>query len=123
MRVARSILMVVIVAALSAYSVDCSLAATPEEAMRCCDTMSCSSHGHHHSNDCCKTMPSTHSPFVQSLSSSSSMDNEHVTLVLGAFLPAGGSFQDLDFSAQTLLVARSHAPPILQSTVIAPLRI
>src|SRR5262245_7307054 len=121
MRVARPILMVVITVALSAYSIDCSLAATPEEAMRCCDTMSCSSHGHHHSNDCCKTMPSTHSPFVQSLSAS--VHNEHQSLLLDAFLPAGGSAQDLDFSAQTLLVARSHAPPILQSTVIAPLRI
>ena len=121
MRVARSSLMVVIAVALSTYSVDCSLAATPEAAMRCCDTMSCPSHGHHHSNDCCKTMPPTHSPFVQSLSSS--VPNDHVSLVLGAFLPAEGSVQGLDFSAQTLLVARSHAPPILQSTVIAPLRI
>jgi len=119
MLLGRSILTVVMAIALGAYAVDCSVAATAEEAMRCCDTMSCSSHGHHHSEDCCKTMPSTHSPFVQS----PSLHNGHVSLELCGVASFVSNSHQLDFSVQSLVTARSHAPPIPQSAVISPLRI
>lgn len=119
MRIGRSILMVVIAVALAAYGFDCSAAATPDEAMRCCEAMPCSSHGHHHNQDCCKTMPSTHSPFVQSLS----MHSSHTALELCGLVMVASISHSVDFSAQTLVGARSHAPPISQSTVISPLRI
>jgi len=40
-------------------------ATTPEQAMQCCNSMPCSSHGHEHSQDCCKTTQAMHRPFVQ----------------------------------------------------------
>jgi len=119
MRIGRPILMVAMGAALAAYGYDCSIATTADEAMRCCDRMSCSSHGHHHAADCCKTMPSTYSPFLQS----SPLPNGHVSLELCGLVSFVGNPHQLDFSVQTLVVARSHAPPILQSAVISPLRI
>jgi len=118
MRNAKAILMVVVVLALAAYGFDCPVTSTSDEAMECCDTMACSSHGHQHSEDCCKTMPSAHSPFVQP----SSLHTAHVSFAIFAFLPVVNP-QGVDFSTQNVLAAYSHAPPILQSTVNAPLRI
>jgi hypothetical protein len=119
MTFARSALMVVVAVALAAYGFDCPVTTTSDEAMQCCDTMACASHGHEHSEDCCKTMPSSHSPFVQTNSSHTA----HVSFVLFAVLPVVSNSQGLDFSAHTLLTAHSHAPPISQSAVNAPLRI
>src|SRR5215831_2831625 len=38
---------------------DCLATATPEQAMRCCNTLGCHSHRHqgHHSQNCCNTAP------------------------------------------------------------------
>jgi hypothetical protein len=65
MRFAKLALTLVTLAALAAYGSDCLVTSTPDEAMQCCHRMPCSSHGHQHSHDCCKTMPSMHAPFVK----------------------------------------------------------
>jgi hypothetical protein len=44
-------------------AVDCEAATTPEQAMQCCKSMHCSSHGRH-GQECCKTMPTMPAPFV-----------------------------------------------------------
>ena len=118
MAFARSVLMVVMAVALAAYGFDCLVTSTSDEAMQCCDTMACSSPGHQHSDDCCKTMPSAHSPFVQTHFS----HNTDVPFAHFAFLPVVNS-QGVEFSAQAVPATYSHAPPISQSAVEAPLRI
>ena len=114
----RSALMVVMAVALAAYGFDCPVTSTADEAMQCCDTMGCSSPGHQHSDDCCKTMPTAHSPFMQAHSTHTA----HVLFSFLAFLPASTS-QGLDFLTQSFVAAHSHAPPISQSAIHAPLRI
>lgn len=118
MVLARSALMVVMAAALAAYGFDCPVASSSDEAMQCCDTMACSSPGHEHSDDCCKTMPTAHAPFVQTHSPHATQ----IAFALFAILPAD-SCQGLDFSGQIAVTAHSHAPPISQSAIHAPLRI
>jgi hypothetical protein len=117
MRIARPILMVVVVLALAAYGFDCPATSTPDAAMQCCDTMPCS-HGNGHGEDCCKSMQSTHSPFVQA-----SAPHSHVSLVLFAVLPIVSNSHSLDLSTQATLNAHSHPPPLSQSAVISPLRV
>jgi hypothetical protein len=118
MKFARSTLMVVIAMALACYGFDCPVTSTSDEEMQCCDTMACSSPGHQHSDDCCKTMPSTHSPFVKTYSS----QNTHVAVVLFAVLPVPNG-QALDFFSQSVLTRRSNAPPVSAAPTQAPLRI
>jgi hypothetical protein len=60
----------VVASALMAYAFDCSAMMTHEQAVECCRSMACSSQGHA-SEDCCKTMPAMHAPFVQPSSTSS----------------------------------------------------
>jgi hypothetical protein len=91
---------------------------TPDEAMKCCDTMACSSQGHEHSQDCCKTMPSMHAPFVQPASA----HGVSFFAVFLAVLPGTSAAQSFDFSAQ-FFAAHSHAPPIPHAAASAPLRI
>src|SRR5437762_11082969 len=64
MRLGRPILVAFVATALAAYVLDCSGTTTPAEAMKCCQSMPCSSSGH--SQECCETMPQMHAPFVQS---------------------------------------------------------
>jgi hypothetical protein len=52
-----------VLTALAAYVVDCSGITTPEEAMQCCQALSCSSSGH--SQECCEAMPQMRAPFTQ----------------------------------------------------------
>jgi hypothetical protein len=118
MTFARSALMVVIAMALASYGFDCPVTSSSDEAMQCCDTMACSAQGHQHSDDCCKTMPSTHSPFVKTYSS----QNTHVAFVLFAVLPVLNG-QALDFSSQSVLTASANAPPVSQGLTQTPLRI
>jgi len=61
---AKPILLALLVVTLAAYAFDCGAATNPEQAMQCCNSMPCSSGGHH-GQDCCKTMPAMHAPFVQ----------------------------------------------------------
>ena len=59
MRLAQHLSSVVLTVALVAYAFDCAPMATAEQAMECCKSMRCMSH-HHHGEDCCKTMPTSH---------------------------------------------------------------
>jgi hypothetical protein len=54
---AKPILLALLVVALPAYAFDCGASTNPERAMQCCNSMRCSSQGHEHSQDCCKTVP------------------------------------------------------------------
>src|SRR2546429_6054904 len=64
----RPILLAVMTVAFATYAFDCLAMSTPAAATQCCDSMPCSSHGHKHSQECCKSMPSMHAPFVQTAS-------------------------------------------------------
>src|ERR1700680_4824937 len=117
MRFARSILVALLAVALAAYAVDCSAMATPEQAMQCCKSMPCSSHGHR-GQDCCKTMPAVHSPFVLP----SSVHGVSFSPVLLAALPASVETHGLHSPARSI-AAHCHAPPIPSSPALRPLRI
>src|SRR6266853_45875 len=107
MRLARPIFRTLLAVALAAYAFDCSAAATPEQAMQCCKWMHCSSHSHH-GQDCCKTMPTTHGPFVQ-LSSGHGITASPVVF---AVAPASGECLGLEFSPRTFTAPRHpHTPP------------
>src|ERR1700726_2806521 len=105
MRLARPIIRAVLAVAIAAYAFDCGAATTPEQAMQCCNAMHCSSH-RHHGQDCCKTMPTTHGPFVQ-LSPGHGVSAPHVVF---AVVPTSGECFELDFSVRSL-AAQCHAPP------------
>jgi hypothetical protein len=118
MRFAKPILLAVMAIALATYATDCFAMSTPEQAMQCCDSMHCSSHGHEHSQECCKTMPSMHAPFVQPVSAY----GLSFSVVFVAVLPGFSALQGLDFSAG-ILTTHCHAPPIPQIAAPSPLRI
>ncbi|MFZ3218293.1 MAG: hypothetical protein WA192_19760 [Candidatus Acidiferrales bacterium] len=116
MRLAKSILMAFIALALALYAFDCSAMASPAEAMQCCNTMPCSSHGH--SQDCCKTMPAMHAPFVKS----SAVRVASIPFALLSVLSENGD-RASKISSAYAVVAHSHAPPILDLSDLTPLRI
>src|SRR5713226_2043269 len=117
MRLAKPIFLAVLVVALAAYAFDCSAATTPEQAMQCCNSMPCSSHGHH-AQDCCKTMAAMHAPFVQP----SCVHRVPYCPVVIAELPATGKSHALD-SSDRVITAHCHAPPIRYTPAPQPLRI
>jgi hypothetical protein len=118
MRFPKLILLAVLAIALASYAFDCLAMSTPEQAMQCCDSMPCSSHGHQHSQECCKTMPSMHPPFVQPASAY----RLSFSVVFAAVMPGFDALQDLDFSAG-VLTTHCHAPPISLIAASSPLRI
>jgi thiol-disulfide isomerase/thioredoxin len=63
MNLAKPILVALLAVALAVYAFDCGAMTMPEQAMQCCNFMPCSSQGHR-GQDCCKTMPAMHAPFV-----------------------------------------------------------
>jgi hypothetical protein len=117
MRLVQPILLAALAAALAVYAFDCGDPATPEQAMQCCDSMACASHGHH-ATECCKTMPAMHAPFVQP----SSMHGVSHSLLVFAVLSAVDNSLALDFS-ERLIAAHCHAPPIPNAPASLPLRI
>ena len=117
MRFAKVILFPVVAVLLAAYAFDCDAMATPEQAMQCCNSMPCSSHGHH-AQDCCKTMPAMHAPFVQPNSASGVSFAKIVFAVLAKSNESLGPDSSFRFTA-----AQSHAPPIFPSAHPLPLRI
>lgn len=117
MRIAKPILIALLAVALAAYAFDCSAMATPEQAMQCCNSMPCASHGHH-GQDCCKTMQMAHVPFVQPASA----ERASFPLVTLAILPASGGSHLLDSSARSVAM-NCHAPPAIHSLSLSPLRI
>jgi hypothetical protein len=118
MRLAKQILRLALVAAIAGYAMDCGAMTTPEQATQCCDTMHCSSHGHEHSQECCKTMPSVHVPFVQPASA----HGLSFSPVVFAVLPGIDASPSLD-SRAGVLAPQCHAPPIPQARAPLPLRI
>src|ERR1700687_541760 len=117
MRLATPIFRVVLAVALGAYAFDCSATTTPEQAMQCCQSMHCSSPGHH-GQDCGKTIPAMHGPLVPP----SSGHGRSASPVVFAVAPAAGECPGLDFSARSF-AAQCHAPPIFYPPASSPLRI
>jgi hypothetical protein len=76
----KPVLLAVLAVAFAAYGSDCLAMTTPEQAMRCCRSMPCSSHGHH-AKDCCQTMGAHHFPFVQG-STRSGIFLSHVAIAI-----------------------------------------
>jgi hypothetical protein len=117
MRLGKPIFLAVLAVALAAYASDCGAATTPEQAMQCCNSMPCSSHGHH-GQDCCKTMAAIHAPFVQP----SSVHGVSSPPLVFALLAAAGKSQAADSSGR-VIAAHCHTPPILYGSAPLPLRI
>jgi hypothetical protein len=113
----KLIFLVAFVVALAAYSFDCGAAMTPEQAMKCCDSMPCSSQGQH-GQDCCSTMPSAHASFVQPTTVA------HVSFVpvVFAVLQASVDFHDRDSSGR-VIADFANDPPLSLLSASAPLRI
>lgn len=111
------VLLAVLTVAVAAYASDCGGMATPEQAMQCCNSMRCSSHGHH-GQECCRTMPAIHAavgqpPSVQGISFSPG--------TFGVVVAFGESHR---MESSTRMIAEySHAPPASCSPAILPLRI
>jgi hypothetical protein len=57
-------------------------------------------------------------PFVETIA-----DSVSVSLDVFAVVPEDSASQGLDFSSEVLLATHSHAPPVSQTAVNAPLRI
>jgi hypothetical protein len=117
MRSARPFFLAVLAVSFAAYAFDCGAPTTPEQAMQCCNSMPCSSDGHH-AQDCCKTMPAMHAPFVQP----SSVHGVSYAPLLFALLPATTESLSTD-SSNRVIAANSHAPPIPSAPAKLPLRI
>jgi hypothetical protein len=117
MRLDRPIFLALLALSLATYAVDCGATMTPDQAMQCCNSMDCSSHGHD-SQDCCKTMRSMHAPFVQS----SPEGGASFSPVLFAVMPSVGQCSNLAPSA-IIIATDCHAPPIPNSAALRPLRI
>jgi hypothetical protein len=111
------LLLAVLAVTLLAYAFDCGAAITPEQAMQCCNSMPCSSQGHH-GQDCCKTMPSLHATFGQPLFV---QGIQYSPVVVGA-LKSSDESDGIDSSASTI-AEHSHAPPIVDLPALLPLRI
>src|SRR5712671_654090 len=118
MRFTKPMLLAVVAIALAVYAFDCLAMSTPEQAMQCCDSMHCSSHGHQHSQECCKTMPAMHAPFVRTASA-------HATSFSPVFIAvvAGFSASQVLDSPSKVLTAHCHAPPGPQAAAPLPLRV
>jgi len=108
--------MAVLVVALAAYALDCGAMTTPEQAMQCCASMPCSPHGHD-GQDCCKSMPSMHAPFLQSAMHGPSQARAMVAVLT--------TFDGLNITlAEAVTWAmHSHGPPQIGPATLSPLKI
>src|SRR5271169_6657206 len=117
MQFVKTIFLALLVVGLATFAFDCGATMTPEQAMQCCNSMPCSSHGYQ-GQECCKTVPSMHAPFVQP----SSVRGISFSAVLVAVIPRSGESPDLASPANGIS-AHFHAPPVLYSPAERPLRI
>src|SRR6516225_899875 len=117
MRLVRSILVVAIGLLLGVYVFDCEAMTTPEEAMKCCGSMPCAPHGHH-GQDCCRTMPTMHAPFVQPSAAQQASFSSSILAVV----PSTSDAFDSTFLERTATPV-SHGPPIFSPPMVSPLRI
>ena len=116
MRFARPGIVAALTIALAAYAVDC-VAATPQQAMQCCHSMQCSSHGHH-GMDCCKTMPSARAALGQPSSAPIVSSSPSVVGILEIL-----SYSPYLLTSEAASMPHSHAPPGSFSPPLLPLRI
>jgi hypothetical protein len=117
MRFASRMLVAVLTVALAGYALDCIGMTTPEQAMQCCNSMRCPSHGHQ-GQDCCKSMPSIHAVFGQP---SSLQGVSFSPIALGT---AESFHQSEPFASSARVIAEAaHAPPHLDAPAPLPLRI
>jgi hypothetical protein len=117
MRFGKTILLSALVVALAAYAFDCDAMSTPEQAMNCCHSMPCASHGHH-GQECCKSMSELHAPFVVPPAGQEIPFRPPAFVVLPVSVQHGG----MGFS-NLLIDADFHAPPIFSPPIQPPLRI
>jgi len=116
-RFARLLFVTAALISFLAYAFDCEGMQTPEQAMQCCNSMPCPSQGHHE-RECCKSMPSMHSPFVRV---SASHDTGLSLRVLDV-MTTSAEFSIPELSVGSI-AAQCHAPPIFCSSFPLPLRI
>jgi len=117
MRFAGRMLVALLTAALAGYALDCVGMTTPEQAMQCCNSMRCPSHGHH-GQDCCKSMPSIHAVLGQP---SSAQGVSFSPLALGMVRAVDQS--EICASSCRAIAEEAHAPPFLDPPAPLPLRI
>jgi len=117
MRFSRPVLIAILGFALAAYALDCGAMSTPEQAMQCCNSMPCSSGGHH-GQDCCKTMPAMHAPFVQP-SVAHGVSCSPIVVAALAMIDVSPSVN----SSTRGTAENSHAPPTISSSAPLALRI
>jgi hypothetical protein len=117
MRFAGRVLVAVLTVALAGYAADCVGMTTPEQAMQCCNSMPCRSHGHH-GQECCKSMPSVHAVLGQP---SSWQAVSFSPLALATVQPFHES--ETSASSSSLIAEEAHAPPFLAAPAPLPLRI
>jgi hypothetical protein len=117
MRGLKSVLFVVVMMALAAYAIDCGAVTAPDQAMECCKSMPCHSHGQD-SGDCCKAMTAQHAPFLPAISS------QAISLqpIAASAVAAVGARPTAASYARTV-ASLSHAPPFPSSIGSFPLRI
>jgi hypothetical protein len=117
MRSAKAIFLAIVAVALAAYAFDCGATTKPEQAMQCCGSMPCSSHGHD-AQDCCKTMQAMHAPFLQP---ASVHGVSYYALVFAALSATSESLAP--DSSDRVIAALCNAPPIPYAPTAVPLRI
>lgn len=117
MRIAKALLMALLGITLAAYAFDCVGAEQPQQAMQCCRSMPCRSHGHQ-SQNCCKTMSVAHAPFIQAPRAT----GFSVSIVAPAPVPGLASLLD-GCSPEHIVAARSHAPPGYDFFSVTQLRV
>jgi hypothetical protein len=117
MGTARRALLALLTVAFAAYGSDCLAMTTPEQAMRCCGSMHCSSHGRH-GQDCCRTMGALHFPFVEASSGFGTFPS-HVAIEV---VPGAVEAPRLDLRAFNVAL-RCHAPPVPWILASPPIRI
>lgn len=116
MALTRAAVLAVLTVALAAYGLDCAGMTTPEQALQCCNSMQCASHGHR-GQGCCKTMPSMRAVLGQP---SSLQSVSPVPVLLSTAQPSLALARPA--SAAWVIAERSHDPP-LRLPDILPLRI
>jgi hypothetical protein len=118
MRLARASFAALLITALAVFTVDC-FGVTSEQAMQCCRSMRCSSHGHQHGSDCCKQMPELRAALGQPSSVQTAVFSPVVFALVAVDDKAFG-FERSDAA----IVAYSHGPPGSSSPPsLLPLRI
>ena len=116
-KVFKPLVMVALLVALAAYALDCGAMTTPEQAMQCCGSMPCAPQGRV-GQDCCKSMPSMHVPFVQP----SSVHKATHPLAAVATLAVSGAANPA-LSEIGAFSTSSHPPPLISPSAFSPLRI